>query len=65
MVLRQILRKENDMTKFSIEKTLHEIIRDLPSAERVERGYHIGILTFDEALMMIADAYRKERSKAK
>lgn len=56
-------QKEIDMTKFSTEKVLHEIIRDLPDAARAELNYNKGLITFDEALRQIADAYRKEREK--
>lgn len=52
------------MTKFSTEKVLHEIIRDLPDAARAERNYNKGLITFDEAILLIATAYRKEMNKS-
>lgn len=48
-------------TKFEIEKVLHEVIRDLPTGKSIERNYSKGIITFDEALKMLAAAYKRER----
>lgn len=48
-------------TKFEIEKMLHEVIRDLPACGTVNRNYSKGIITFDEALKMLAAAYKRER----
>lgn len=53
------------MKKYRIEKVLHEVIRDLPSASKANRAYELGFLTLDEALKEIADAIRQEyESKA-
>lgn len=48
--------------KFQIEKFLHEIIRDLPDAYRINRNYERGFIAADECLEAIIDAYRNERS---
>ena len=47
--------------KFQIEKFLHEIIRDLPDAYRINRNYERGFITADECLEEIIDAYRNEK----
>lgn len=44
--------------KFEIEKVLHELIRDLPDAQKAEKYFHRGLITVDETLRMIANAYR-------
>jgi len=51
------------MNKFDIEKVLHEIIRDLPAAEKASRLFDNGYITFDDALRTIADIYREEMRK--
>ena len=49
--------------KYSIEKALHEVIRDLPAAQRTERLLDRGYITLEEALENIAQTIREERSK--
>lgn len=49
--------------KFTIEKMLHEIVRDLPAAQRTERLLDRGYITLEEALENIAQTIREERSK--
>lgn len=49
--------------KYSIEKTLHEIIRDLPEAQKISTGYERGLLAIDSALAEIAAVIRAERNK--
>lgn len=49
--------------KYRIEKTLHEIIRDLPEAQKISTGYDRGLLTLDSALAEIAAIIRAERNK--
>lgn len=44
--------------KFEIEKVLHELIRDLPDAMKAEKYYNRGLITADETLRWIANAYR-------
>ena len=51
-------------TKFTTEKILHELIRDLPEVERANRNYERGLITFDSFLENVARAYREEREKA-
>lgn len=46
--------------KFELEKALHEAIHNLPTGENVNRNYSKGIITFDEALKMLASAYKRE-----
>lgn len=47
--------------KFQIEKFLHEIIRDLPDAYRINRKYERGFITADECMSAIIEAYRAEK----
>ena len=49
--------------KFRLEKVLHEVIRDLPKAKRIEDCFDMGVLTFEEALIMIADSVRYEKER--
>ena len=49
--------------KYQIEKILHELIRDLPKCQKAARGFDRGLYTFDDALKIIASAYRDEISK--
>jgi len=49
------------MNKFGIEKTLHEIIRDIPDAYRANRNYERGFITFEECMKTITDAYNAEQ----
>ena len=51
-------------TKFTTEKILHELIRDLPEVKKANRNYERGFLTFDGFLMEVARAYREEKEKA-
>lgn len=44
--------------KFEIEKVLHELIRDLPEAQKAEMYFNRGLITVDETLRLIASAYR-------
>ena len=46
--------------KFEIEKVLHEIIRDFPKAQEIERKYTQGYITADSALTEIARIFRTE-----
>lgn len=50
--------------KFELEKVLHEIIRDLPEAAKIERRYKNGFCTSFDAFQEIADAIRAEKEKA-
>lgn len=47
--------------KFATEKRLHEIIRDLPEAAKVNKALERGVITLDEALSQIALIIKAER----
>lgn len=49
------------MNKFTTEKRLHEVIRDLPKAQAVERSLNRGYITLEEALITIANIIREEK----
>ena len=49
------------MTKFTTEKRLHEVIRDLPEAAKIDRMLERGYLTLEDALLSIATEIKKER----
>lgn len=51
--------------KYEIEKVLHEIIRDLPAAQKAEKMFAMGYLTADDTLDMIAKAFRTEKENEK
>lgn len=51
---------ERNLSKYRIEKVLHEYIRDLPEVRRTVRAYENGFLTFQDALREIADIVEKE-----
>lgn len=51
------------MKKYNLEKVLHEIIRDIPGAAKVEQKFNRGFMTFDDALKEIASLYRDEKEK--
>ena len=49
----------------NIEKTLHEIIRDLPEAKQVSDMYARGLLTPEDTLTEIANVIKTERRESK
>ena len=50
--------------KFKTDKILHEVIRDLPAAQRTERLLDRGHITIEEALENIAQTIREEKARA-
>ena len=50
--------------RFELEKVLHEIIRDLPEAARIERLFKAGTVSNADAFQMITDLIKIERAKA-
>lgn len=50
--------------KYRSEKVLHEVIRDLPEAQHIDRMLVRGCITVEEALRGIADAIAEERRAA-
>lgn len=50
--------------KYRSEKMLHEVIRDLPEAQHIDRMLVRGYITVEEALRGIADAIAAERRAA-
>lgn len=50
--------------KFELEKVLHEIIRDLPEAAKVNESFRRGFSTNMNAFQRIADIIREEQEKA-
>ena len=50
--------------KFTTEKRLHEIIRDLPEAAKAEKFLQYGYITLEEALESIAQAIREEKERS-
>lgn len=57
------MRGQEKMKKYNLEKVLHEIIRDIPGAAKVEQKFNRGFMTFDDALKEIAFLYREEKEK--
>ena len=51
--------------KFELEKALHEIIRDLPEAEKINRNFKRGTITTAEAFREIWEAIQAETDKAR
>lgn len=51
-------------TKFVVEKRIHEIIRDLPEATKVNEALKRGLITLDDALLCIAKIIKSEKEKA-
>lgn len=51
--------------KYSIEKVLHEIIRDLPEAAKAERQFERGYILPEDALTAIAQAIKEERERSR
>ena len=51
--------------KYTTEKILHEIIRDLPAAQRTERLLDRGYITIEEALENIAQTIREEKERSR
>ena len=54
----QYERKHN---KYDMEKVIHEFIRDLPEARKIENLFHKGYITAEEALRELADEIERER----
>ena len=52
------------MKKYNLEKVLHEIIRDIPGAAKVEQYFSKGIITIEEALYQISIIIREEKEKS-
>lgn len=50
--------------KYRTEKVVHEIIRDLPKAARLETMLDRGEILIEDALSGIADAIRAERQRS-
>lgn len=53
--------QEEEMNKYRIEKALHEIIRDIPDAERIATRFERGLLTLEDCLEEIAFIIKKEK----
>ena len=51
--------------KFKTEKILHEVIRDLPEAARIDKALTDGKCTIEEALEAIAYFIREEKERSK
>ena len=51
--------------KYKSEKMLHEVIRDLPRAAKLEAYLDRGMITIEEALSGIAEAIREEKQRAR
>lgn len=49
------------MNKYRMEKMLHEIIRDLPEAAKVESCLDRGYITIEDALTVVARIIRAEK----
>ena len=49
--------------KFRAEKILHEVIRDLPEAQKIEKALERGIITPLAALRCIVGAWEEELEK--
>ena len=50
--------------KFKTEKMLHEIIKDLPEAAKIERLLERGYITIEEALQSISEAIKAEKERS-
>ena len=54
--------KEN---KYRLEKVLHELIKDLPEVERVNRLFESGFITSEDAYQAISEIIRQEKERSK
>lgn len=50
-------------TKFKIEKQIHEVIRDIPEAAKINESLERGLITLDEALLKLILIIKKERMR--
>ena len=50
--------------KTRLEKSLHEILRDLPDAAKAAHYYERGYITFSEALATVLDAITADAIRA-
>lgn len=53
------------MNKYRMEKMLHEIIRDLPEAAKVDRCLDRGYITIEDALTIVSRIIRAEKEAAR